>query len=343
MRKSASVFLWAAAAVLLSAVGSETVWARGAKGAQYLATENLQDEKTLEKFVDSMTTDTKGKFFGKLKKVIIPTYYIEYRTVSSGKAVNKGVKDVSVNATVTYANPDKAVMEEIAAAGLADLKTRLAAAGFEVVEAGDLNAIPKYKELKPFASGTIGESTAQPIGWAKFMSMYASAGGAPIYIAIPGEPAPDGGGIRAVMDAAHVDGALWKNAGGDGVGILRPRMVIDFITFVADKGTTYDMEGWKKYASLTAVPQVQSWLASLCTTNKYVFFAGRAGGDKFGCVNVDPNVQLASKDSGAALGKLEETDGKWLFTADNDKYKAAAIEQVKIANALLVGKAKSYK
>lgn len=332
------------ATVLLSAIGLESAWA-GPKGAQYLATENLQDEKTLGKFVDQMTNDVKGKHFGEIKKVIVPTYYLEFRTVSSGKVLKKGLKDVSVNATVTYANPDKAVMESIASAGLADLKARLAAAGYEVVEPGDIKTLEQYKKLTLMPSGTIADSTAQPIGWSKFKAMFASAGGEPAYVVIPGEP---GWGMSVAYASYGLDGALWKNAGGEGVGIIRSRMLIDFVTFIGETGKSKTGEyesmandGWSNYAKITAKPQVQVWLPSLCTTRTYIFFGGKTGGDNLGCVNVNPEIQLTSKATPDSLGKLDADN--WTFTANNDKYKEAAIEQIKIANALLVGKAQTFK
>ncbi|MEK7858231.1 MAG: hypothetical protein AAB320_03735 [Elusimicrobiota bacterium] len=335
----------ALAVVVIFSAGSGSAWARP-KGAQFLETENLQDEATLNKFVSEMVDDGKAKNFGKIKKVIIPTYYLEFRTVSSGKALTKGLKDVSVNATVTYANPDKAVMEEIAAAGLADLKTKLAAAGYEVVDAGDIKALEQYKNLSLMPSGTIGESTAQPIGWSKFKAMFATAGGEPTYTVIPGET---NWSMKSAYTSYALDGALWKAAGGEDVGIVRSRMLIDFVTFVAESGKskTGDYEsmandGWSNYAKISAIPRIQIWLPSLCVTRTYVFFRGTTGGDNMGCVNVKPEIQLSSKMGPADLGTLVDTNGAWNFTANNAKYKEAVIEQVKITNTLLVGKAKTF-
>lgn len=336
-----SILLSSALAALAS-----SAWA-GPKGAQYLAGENLQDEKTLAGFVKSMTDDAKGKHFAKISKVVIPTYYLEFRTASSGKALKKGLKDISVNATVTYANPDKAVMESIATEGLADLKSRFAAAGYTVVEPGDIKSIDRYAKITTIPSGTIGESTAQPIGWARFKAMFASAGGEPFYVTIPGET---GWGPMVAMAAAGVDGTVWKNAGGEGVGVIRSRMLIDFVTFIGDTGKTYvgnndttSEGGWKNYASISAVPQVQVWLPSLCATRTYIFWGERILADNMGCVNVNGEIQLASKITGDALGKLGDKGDQWTFTADNAKFKEAALEQIKIANALLVGKAKTFK
>lgn len=328
--------------LLVAAIASAAglALAGGVKGVQFLAGENLKDAAVLSKFVDQLTTDTKGKNFGKVNKVVIPTYYLEFRTVSSGKALKKGLKDVSVNATVEYSNPDKAVLESIAAEGLADLKAQLAAGGFEVVEAGDLKALDKYKDLQTIASGTLGESTAQPIGWSKFKAIFASAGGAPIYTVIPGEP---GWGMSAAYASYGVDGTVWKNAGGEGVGIVRSRMIIDFVSFTGETGKTYDMDGWKNYANISATPQVQIWLPSLCATRTYIFFGGKVAGDNLGCVSVKPETPLASTMPAAALGKMEDKNDTWLFTADNAKYKEAALEQIRIANSLLVAKAKTYK
>ena len=223
---------------------------------------------------------------------------------------------------------------------LAPLKTRLAAAGYEVVEAADPNASERYQKLTKMPSGTVGESTAQPIGWSKFKALFAGAGGQPIYPVIPGEP---GWGMSAAMDGAATDGEVWKAAGGEGVGVIRSRMIIDFVTFVGDTGVTYDMEGFKNYAKIAAVPQIQVWLPSLCATRTYIFFGKRIIADNFGCVNVEGAIQLASKITGDTLGKLEEKDNQWSFTADSAKYKEAALEQIEIANTLLVAKAKTFK
>ncbi|TPW21222.1 MAG: hypothetical protein FD126_900 [Elusimicrobia bacterium] len=327
------------AACLTVAVGAAFAFG-GPKGLQFLAGENLSDAAVAGKLAEQMTNDTKGKNWGKVNKVIVPAYYLEFRTSSSGKALKKGLKDISVNATVDYTNPDKAVMESIATEGRADLKAKLAAAGFEVVEAGDLKALDKYKDLKTLESGTLGESTVQPIGWAKFKAIFAAADGAPIYTVIPGEP---GWGMSAAYASYGVDGTLWKNAGGDGVGIVRSRMLIDFVTFTGESGKTYDMDGWKNYANISATPQVTVWVPSLCVTRTYIFFGGKVAGDNLGCVNVVPEIQLASKMPPATLGKLEDKNETWLFTADNAKYKEAALEQIKVANSLLVAKAKAYK
>lgn len=320
----------------------------GPKGSQFLTTEMLQDTTLLKKTVDAMTDDTKGKQFGKTKRVVIPTYYIEFRTVSSGKALKKGLKDISVNATVTYTNPDQVMMEAIATEGLADLKARFAAAGYEVVDAGDISTLEPYKNLKMMQSGTLAESTAQPIGWSKFKAIFASAGGTPIYFSIPGEP-DIGQGMAGIFASAAMDGTAWKAAGGEGTGVVRSRMIIDFVTFIADTGVKYDAmagvdeEKFKNYASISAIPQIQVWLPSLCTTRTYIFFGGRVGGDDFGCVNVKPEIQLASKVVGDTLGTVEDKDGTWLFTANNDTYKEAALEQIRVANILMVEKAKTFK
>jgi len=118
------------------------------KGSQFITLDMLKDPKVLEDTVDDMTNDTKEKQFEKINRVVIPSYYIEFRTVSSGKALKKGFKDISVNAHVTYTNADQAVMEAIANEGLADLKAQFTAAGYEVVEPGDNTATEEYKKWR---------------------------------------------------------------------------------------------------------------------------------------------------------------------------------------------------
>lgn len=179
-----------------------------------------------------------------------------------------------------------------------------------------------------------------------------------MYYVIPGEPLGQGNsvsGIMAVIQASqNYDGVVWKKSGGGeaDIAVVRSRMILDFVTFIADTGVKYDglatneADKFRNYASISAIPQIQVWLPSLCATRTYIYFFKRWSGDDFGCVNVNGDIQLASKIIGDELGTITGiagNSGDFNFTANNDKYKEAAIAQIKVTNALLVAKAKSFK
>lgn len=334
-------------------VGASAVAWAGPKGPQYVPLEQLKDEKNLQKAVELLTDDTKGKQFGKVKKVVIPSYYVEFRTTSSGRVVKKGLlgqHGVAVNATVSFGNADAAVMQSIATAALADLKERLAAAGYEVVNPGDITALEPYKKLKPFPSGKITDSTVKQVGFSDFKAMFAAAESTPIYFS--GVTQDPEAATSPHFDGAAVDGMVWEQAGGEGVGVLRPKIVVEFVNFIGETYSTskkdYDIWGNKveittDHANISAIPQVKIYSSSLSITRTYVKVIGNTYADNVGSVYVNANVELASTASGPSLGSVDDKDGKWVFTANMDKYKEAALDQLKVFNALMVGKAKTFK
>ena len=330
----------------------------GPKGPQYVPLEKISDAKYLKKAVDDLTDDTKGKQFGKVKKIVIPSYYIEFRTTSSGKAVNKGLlgqHGVSADISLTYGNPDPAVMQAIATAALADLTERLAAAGYEVVKPADVAGLEPFKKLAPFPSGKIAESTVKQVGFSNFKSMYAAAEELPIYFdGVMQDPeAPS----APHFDGTAVSGAVWEKAGGDGVGVLRPKIVVDFVNFTSETGqkAAKDFMGNEilpdrfgnvpksDFASISAIPQVKIYGSMLGVTRTYVKVMGNTYPDDVGSVYLKGDIELISTTTSDALGRVEDKNGQWVFTADNEKYKEVAIDLLKTYNALMVGKAKSFK
>ncbi len=343
--------------LMLVTVASTFAWA-GPKGPQYVPLELLKDEKTLKKAVEALTDDTKGKQFGKIKKVVIPSFIVEFRTTSSGRVVKKGAlgqHGVAVNATVSFGNPDKAVMESIASAALADLTERLTAAGYQVVNPGDVTALEPYKKLTPFPSGKVTESTVKQVGFSDFKSMYVAAEGLPIYFdgvtQDPESPA------SPHFDGTAVSGAVWEKAGGDGVGVVRPKIIVDFVNFVGDTGQQNakdflgneilpDRFGNKPqvdFASISAIPQIKIYASLLGVTRTYVKVMGNTYPDDVGSVYLRSDIELASTTTSDTLGKVEDNNGAWIFTADNEKFKEVAIDLLKEFNALMAGKAKSFK
>jgi len=325
----------------------------GPKGIQYVPLEQLSDPKNMEKAVEELTDDGKGKHFGKIKKVVIPSYFIEFRTVSSGRVVKKsmlGAHGVSTNATVTYGNPDPTVGQAIATAALADLTERMTAAGYEVVKPVDVTSLEAFKKLPPFVDGKITDPTFKQVGFSDYKSMYSAADGSVIYFdGISQNPESMS---NPNSEGTAVSAQAWEMAGGEGVGVVRPKIVVEFVNFIGEtrdeKKKEYNVFGKEvevttEYATISAIPQIKIYPSQYMVTRSFVKVIGKYFPDNLGSVYLNNKIELASTVPSGALGKIEDNGGKWVFTANNEKYKEAAIEQLKVFNALMVGKMKTFK
>jgi hypothetical protein len=232
--------LWAASAALLLAAGSTTgSFAEGQRmdsvsGNTYSASEaqggvGLDHIRTLPTdvapFPVVLEVD-KGKYLKERPKIAVPSYAVSYITSAEARASSAGAGSASINRSIRYNTAlvgiDEAAMKQWADEAHADLVDRLAKAGFEVVTAEAMRAVPDYGKVKWIEGnrtqdGQIIDGRAKK-GWVVFGAM-----DAPLITGMSMET-----GMAAIMSGQSA-GAL-QNVGVDlDAMMVHPLLVLDYI------------------------------------------------------------------------------------------------------------------